>query len=119
MSTLDRESLLLRVYCVVNDQLENQALHEAIVLAARGAGLAGASVLGAKMGFSRGGFLYSELLGEVFSDHQPVVVEIVDRPDRIEAFLPALHSLVRGRRLITLERAEVILYKSQEKPAQS
>jgi uncharacterized protein len=118
MSALETESLLLRIYCVVNDKEGNQSLHEAIVLAARSAGLAGASVLGAKMGFSRGGFLYSDLLNEVFCDRQPIVVEIADQPDRIQAFLPILHGLVRGRRLITIERAEVILYRPQHKATQ-
>jgi PII-like signaling protein len=118
MSTLDIESLLLRVYCVVNDKAGNQALHESIIQAARAGGLAGASVLRAKMGFGRGGFLYSDLLSEVFCDHQPVVVEIVDQPDRIQAFLPTLHNLVRGRRLITMEQAEVILYRPQDNAIQ-
>jgi PII-like signaling protein len=113
MSTLAVESWLLRVYCVVSDGAGDRLLHEAIIIAARDAGLAGASVLRAKMGFGRGGFLYSDLLSEVFSDRQPVIVEIIDQPDRINAFLPALHALVRGRRLITAERAEIMLYKPQ------
>lgn len=112
-SSLGVESLLLRVYCVVSDREDGKTLHEAIVEAARCAGLAGASVLQATMGFSRDGFLFSVLLDEVLSDHQPVIVEIVDQPDRISAFVPILHNLVRGRRLITVERAEVILYQPQ------
>lgn len=117
MSTLEVESLLVRVYCVVNDKAGDKTLHEAIVEAARGAGLAGASVLQAKMGFSRGGLLYSDLLNEVFSDRQPVVVEVIDQPDRINAFLPTLHALVRGRRLITAERAEIIYYQAEKSSA--
>jgi PII-like signaling protein len=116
MSTPAAESLLVRVYCVAHDVEGHKALHEAIVEAARGAGLAGASVFSATMGFGHSGLFYSDLLNEVFSDRQPVVVEIIDQPDRIAAFLPALHAMVRGRRLITTERAEVVLYKPHAAP---
>lgn len=117
MRTLEVESLLLRVYCVVNDKAADKTLHEAIVEAARGAGLAGASVLQAKMGFSRGGLFYSDLIS-VYCDRQPIIVEIVDQPDRINAFLPTLHALVRGRRLITAERAEIVYYQAQNTPTE-
>jgi PII-like signaling protein len=60
------------------------------------------------MGYGHSGFLYSDLLNEAFSDRQPVVVEIVDYPDRITAFLPSLHALVRGRRLAVLKHVEFI-----------
>lgn len=116
IDSLEVESLLLRVYCVVTDKAGNTTLHEAIVEAARGAGVTGASVFQGKMGFGRGGLVYSDLLSEVFSDRQPVIVEIVDQPARINAFLPALHRLVRGRRLITLERAEIIFYQARSTP---
>ena len=106
---------LLRIYCVSGDRAPGgKALHEAIVEAARAAHLGGASVLVAKAGYSHGGFFYDEILSEAFQDRQPVVVEIVDRPERLTDFLPALKSLVRGRRLITLEKATVIYYRPVE-----
>jgi hypothetical protein len=37
-------------------------------------------------------------------------IEIVDAPDKIEAFMPDLEAMV-GDGLITLERAEVLLYR--------
>ena len=114
MNTIEIESHLLRVYCTVSDHAGRQALHEAIIEAAHNAGLSGATVLPAKMGYSAGGHFYSDLLNETMADRQPVVVEIVDQPDRIHAFLPALHALVQGRRLITLERAEVVFYQPDD-----
>jgi len=111
---------LLRIYCVSGDKAPGgKALPDAIVEAARAAQLGGASVLVAKAGYSRGGFFYDEILSEAFMDRQPVVVEIVDRPERLGEFMPALNSLVNGRRLITLEKATVIYYRPVEKPASS
>jgi PII-like signaling protein len=102
-------SELLRIYCVASDHL-----HDAIVDAARRGGLAGVSVRRAKMGFSQGGHYYSDLLAEVEIEQQPVVVEIVDSPENIKNFVPALHELVQGRRLITRETVEVLHYQAAE-----
>jgi len=110
---IETESRLLRVYCVAGDYNGHARLHEAIVDAARRAGLAGASVQKTKMGFSRSGHYFSDLLSEVEIEQQPVVVEIVDSPERIENFVPALHELVQGRRLITSERVEVLHYQAE------
>ncbi len=109
----ESESQLLRIYCVASDYSENARLHEVIVDSARRAGLAGASVQKAKMGFSAGHF-YSDLLTEIEIEQQPLIVEIIDNPQRIESFIPALHKLVQGRRLITLEPVEMLHYQAEE-----
>ncbi|HEX2864196.1 MAG TPA: DUF190 domain-containing protein [Deinococcales bacterium] len=111
MSVPPRESALLRVYTLRADRVDGgERLAEAIVRSARAAGLAGATALNAKMGFASGGRFFTDASGEVGFDQQPVVVELVDARERLQAFLPALHALVRGRRLVTLERAEVLHY---------
>jgi PII-like signaling protein len=107
----EMESQSLRIYCVASDHSGHTRLHEAIVDSARRAGLAGASVQKAKMGFSQGGHYYSALLSEVEIEQQPLVVEIIGSPQRIENFVPTLHELVRGRRLITWETVEVLHYQ--------
>ena len=114
MTTLVTESVLLRVYCNAGDVREGVPLHEALVAAARAAGLAGASVLAGTMGYGRAGQIYSDLLAEYEADRQPLVVEFIDQPERIEAFLPSLWATLGESRLVTLERAEVVLYKSHE-----
>jgi PII-like signaling protein len=107
------QSQLLRIYCVASDYAGSERLHEAILNAARKAGLTGASAREAKMGFSRGGHYYSDLLSEVEIEQQPVVVEIVDSAERIEMFVPILHGLVQGRRLVTMEDVEVAHYEAE------
>lgn len=105
-------SQLLRIYCVASDHSGKSRLHEAIVNEARRAGLAGASVQKAKMGFSQAGHYFSDLLSEVEIEQQPLVVEIIDSPQCIGNFVPTLHELVRGRRLITSESVEVVDYQA-------
>jgi PII-like signaling protein len=47
------------------------------------------------------------------SEDLPVVVEIVDKADRIEAFLPALDEMV-DEGMVTLEKVRVIAYRAPE-----
>ena len=84
-------------------------MHEWIVIRAREEGLAGATVLRGMLGFGAHSRIHTAKLLELSQD-LPIVVEIVDAPDRIEAFMPDLEKMV-GDGLITLERAEVLLYR--------
>ena len=110
MTPLPGESILLRVYCSAGDTHLGAPLHEALVAAARAAGLAGASVMPGIMGYGRAGQIYSDVLAEYEAERQPLVVELVDGARRMETFLPTLWALVGERGLVTLERAEVVVY---------
>ena len=44
------------------------------------------------------------------SEDLPVVIEIVDKPERIEAFLPELDEMI-AEGLVTLENVKVITYR--------
>jgi len=61
------------------------------------------------MGFGAHSRIHTAKLLELSQD-LPIVVEIVDAPEKIEAFMPDLEHMV-GDGLITLERAEVLLYR--------
>jgi PII-like signaling protein len=83
------------------------------VLKARELHLAGATVLRGPLGFGKSSHLHSARLLRLSSD-LPMVIEIVDTPQKIDAFLPILDGMMSGG-LITLERAQVLRYS--EKPA--
>jgi hypothetical protein len=102
------EAVLLRVFMSERARCHGRPLHEAIVLAAREAGLAGATVLRGMMGFGRTGRIESAKILDL-SDDLPVVVEIVDSEARIEAFLPTLESMASAA-LATLEKVRVVRY---------
>ena len=107
--SLPVEGKLLRIFVGEGDRWEGRPLYEAIVLEARRRGLAGATAIKGFMGFGAHSRIHTAKLLELSQD-LPIVIEIVDAPEKIEAFLPDLEQMV-GDGLITLERAEVLLYR--------
>jgi PII-like signaling protein len=106
---LPQECLLLRIFLGEADEYKHRPLHKAIVLRARELHLAGATVLRGPMGFGRSHHLHNANILRLSFD-LPMIVEIVDAPDRIEAFLPELQTMM-PRGLITIERAQIIRYQ--------
>jgi len=108
------EGRLLRVFVGEADRWEGRPLYEAIVEEAKRRGLAGATVWKGFMGFGAHSRMHTAKILRL-SEDLPIVIEIVDAADKIEAFLPDLDRMV-GEGLVTLERAEVILYRGPENP---
>jgi uncharacterized protein len=106
MAAPPKESVLLRIFTGDNHRYHHRPLFEAIVLKARDLHLAGTTVLHGTLGFGKSSRLH-ESRRRLFSSDLPVVIEIVDSPDKINAFLPVLEEMMPSG-LITLERAQVI-----------
>ena len=107
------DAVLLRVFIGERARHAHHPLYEAIVRAARDAGLSGATVLRGMMGYGRAGRIETAKILDL-SDDLPVVVEIVDSEVRIEAFLPTLESMI-GEGLATLEKVRVLRYGATDK----
>ena len=101
---------LLRIFIGESDRHEGQPLYEWIVREARRAGLAGATVLRGLEGFGAHSRLHTAKILRLSTD-LPIVVEIVDTRDKIEAFLPTVDQAV-GEGLATLEKVEIRFYRS-------
>jgi uncharacterized protein len=101
-----REAVLLRIFVGENHRYHHRPLYEAIVLKAREMGLAGATVLRGPLGFGKSSRLHLAKPFR-FSTDLPMVIELVDNQEKIEAFLPAVDSMIDSG-LVTLERAEVV-----------
>lgn len=108
--SLPRESVLLRIFIGESDRSGHQPLYEAIVLKARESHLAGATVLRGAMGFGRTSRLHTAKILQLSHD-LPVIIEIVDEPQKIEAFLPWLDTVMGGG-LVTLEKVQILRYRS-------
>jgi len=102
------EGQLLRIFIGESDHHEGKPLYEALVLAAREHGIAGATMLRGLMGYGATSRIHTAKILRL-SEDLPVVVEIVDSPEKIAAFLPIVESMVRGG-LVTLERVQVLRY---------
>ena len=107
---IPEQGYLLRIFVGESDRWGHRPLYEEIVLKAREAGLAGATVLRGVMGFGRNSILHTaKILG--LSEDLPMVVEIVDSLEKVEAFMPQLDEMIKDG-LVTLEAVKVIQYKS-------
>lgn len=106
---LPQECSLLRIFTGEADEYKHRPLYKAIVLRARELKLAGATVLRGPMGFGRSHHLHNAHILRLSFD-LPMIVEIVDTRDNVEAFLPELQKMMQ-RGLITIERAHIILYQ--------
>jgi len=105
---IPEEAVLLRIFIGESDKWQHQPLYEAVVLAAREAGLAGATVLRGPMGFGKSSRLHTAKILRLSMD-LPIVIELVDSEDRINAFLPILSPMMGGG-LVTMEKVKVIHY---------
>lgn len=111
---LPEEATLLRIFIGESDRFEHRPLYEAIVLKARELKLAGATVLRSPLGFGATSHLHTAKILRL-SDDLPMVIEIVDAAEKINAFLAVLDPMMGGG-LVTLESVRVIHYRSGAKP---
>ena len=107
---LPHEAMLLRIFIGESDRWHHQPLYEAIVLKARELHLAGATVLRGPMGFGKSSRLHTAKILRLSMD-LPLVIEIVDAEEKIQAFLPVLVEMMKGG-LVTIEKVRVIDYRA-------
>ena len=100
---------LLRIFVNESDRWEGRAVYEAIIRAAREQGLAGATALRAIEGFGAGGRIHSVKVLHL-SEDVPIVVEIIDTPERIAAFIPTLDKIV-AEGIVTVEKIHTLTYR--------
>lgn len=105
---IPRDAVLLRIFFGEDDRFEHQPLYEAIVLKAREMQLAGATVLRGPMGFGHSSRLHTAKILRLSQD-LPLVIEIVDSQEKIDAFLPVLDAMMPSG-LVTLEKVQVLQY---------
>ncbi len=99
---------LLRIFVGESDRADGKPLYEAIVLAARKEGLAGATVIRGPMGFGHSSHLHTTKILRL-SEDLPIIVEIVDDEAKITRFLPALDMMMQSG-LVTIEKVKVLRY---------
>lgn len=107
---------MLRIFVGESDKIGHDLLYEKILLKAREKGLAGGTVIKGIMSYGASSHLHRARLIEL-SEDLPIVIEIIDYAEKIEAFLPVVNELFEqcGRGgLITLENVDVIYYQSRK-----
>jgi uncharacterized protein len=109
---LQSEGLLARIFVGESDRWEGAPLYEAIVQRAREKGLTGATVVRGIEGYGAHNFIHTARVQKLAED-LPIVIEIVDQREKVEAFLPELDEMV-AEGLVTLEPVQVILYRVRD-----
>jgi hypothetical protein len=105
---IPKDAVLLRIFIGEDDRTHGRPLYEAIVMAAREMHIAGATVLRGPMGFGRSSRLHTAKILRL-SEDLPMVVEIVDAEERIQALLGVIEPMI-GSGLVTLEKVQVLRY---------
>jgi hypothetical protein len=110
---LEGEGKLLRIFIGESDRHGRKPLYQAIVEMLRQEGMAGATVLRGIEGFGATSHLHTARILRL-SEDLPIVIEVADTAERIEAIMPRIDEMVTDG-LVTLERVEVVTYRAQEK----
>ncbi len=108
---LEGEGKLLRIFIGESDKHGRKPLYQAIVEMLRQEGMAGATVLRGIEGFGATSHLHTARILRL-SEDLPIVIEVADTAERIEAIMPRIDEMVREG-MVTLERVEVVTYRTQ------
>jgi PII-like signaling protein len=112
---VEGEGQLLRVYVDESDQFEGKPLFAAIIHKARSEGLAGATALRGLMGFGANSLIHSMTTNSHMPEDMPIVVEIVDKPEKIKRFQGVLDHMVKEG-MVTIEKVSSVAYRSSKHP---
>ena len=107
------EGKLLRIFIGESDHHGRKPLYQAIVELLREEGMAGATVLRGIEGFGATSRLHTARILRL-SEDLPIVIEVVDRAERIEAVLPRIDEMVTEG-MVTIERVEVLTYRGDQR----
>ncbi len=110
---LPEKGQLLRIFIGESDHYMGKPLYEWIVLQARQAGLAGATVIRGIEGYGATSHIHTAKILPL-SEDLPLIIEIVDTPDKINAFIPQIDDAI-SEGLVTIENVNIRLYRSANK----
>lgn len=114
--SISGKAKLLRIFVGESDKIRHNTVYEEIVVAARKAELAGATVYRGVMGFGKNSRIHSSKILRI-SEDLPLVIEIVDEEAKIDEFVPIIKKIFEeadSGGLITIEHAEIIHYTSKK-----
>ncbi len=106
------EAVLLRIFIGESDKYKGKPLYRYLVEFFKEEGLAGATVLRGILGFGKTSIIHTTSVLRLSSD-LPIVVEVVDKKEKIERIKPKLVEIVKEG-LITEEKVKIIFYDAEE-----
>lgn len=110
---IPKDGVLLRIFIGELDRHQGLPLYEWLVKNAREAGMAGATVLRGMQGFGADSRMHTSKILRLSLD-LPIVIELVDTPEKIEAFIHTIDPIIK-KGLMTTERIHVRFYRTRHK----
>jgi uncharacterized protein len=110
VTRLEGDGKLVRIFIGESDTWHGKPLYQAIVRRIREEGIAGATVLRGIEGFGASSRLHTSRVLRL-SEDLPLVIEIVDSDERIEALLPILDEMV-VEGMVTIEKVQILAYRA-------
>ncbi|HLF69646.1 MAG TPA: DUF190 domain-containing protein [Actinomycetota bacterium] len=107
---IEGDGRLLRIFIGESDTWHGKPLYEAIVEKLRAEGLAGATAIRGVEGFGAHSRLHTSRILRLSQD-LPIVIEVVDKPERIDTIIPMLDEMV-SEGMLTVEDVHIIAYRS-------
>ena len=109
---LPAEGYLLRIFMGETDKKDGLPLYEWLVRKARQQHLAGATVLRGIEGFGAKSQIHTAKILQLSTD-LPIIIEIIDTLEKIEAFMPIVDEVVHDG-MATLEQIQIRFYRSRK-----
>ena len=103
------------VFLSEDDRLGHRGLHEALLNRAREDGMAGATVWRGVEGFGASGRFRTARFPDVATG-LPLALELIDTPERMEAFLAVVRELAPGS-FVTREQVQMTRFGGPRAPA--
>ena len=117
MTKMIGEKVLMRIFIGEQDRFHHRPLFEALVDLFQKEGFAGATVLRCLSGFGAHSVYHTQHLLDISAD-LPMIVEVVDTQEKIDAIMPRIDGMMTGG-MITLEKATVIRYTHKHEKQES
>ncbi|RMA97733.1 DUF190 domain-containing protein [Hydrogenothermus marinus] len=105
------EAVLLRIFVGETDRTDGKLTYKKIVEILRENDVAGATVFRGILGYGASSRIHEAGILSLSSD-LPVVIEVVDKKERIDKVLPLLDNIIKSG-LITMEKVNVIKYTAE------
>ena len=115
MRVLDGEQTLVRIFVGEGDQWRHRPLASALIERLRREGFAGATVMRGMAGFGANSVIHTANLVDLSAD-LPVLIEVVDDAEHIEALVAILDEMITGGALVTMEKVRVLRYAAGPRP---
>jgi PII-like signaling protein len=109
----ESEAVLLRIFLGESDMFKGKPLHKYLLDLFKKEGLAGATITRALSGYGKTSRLHTSSVLRLSTD-LPLVIEVADKKERIDAIKPKLEGVINGG-LITEEKIRIIYYEGKKR----